>query len=118
MTPEQEKHIRTEREIYDKQGTESGIAHAFPAVAAMSGREDESSGAYNTHMVTKGGDFIQDMAAMIVEQKFDTVFRQAEAIDNQRAVNVAHKNAKQSRKLSDALLEEFRLEDLDQGADS
>ncbi|MFN3199467.1 MAG: hypothetical protein ACE366_13770 [Bradymonadia bacterium] len=112
LTPEQEKFLRESRQVSDRQGTPSGVTHTFPAVAAMAGREGTAAGAVNTHMVTSGGDFIQDMARVIVEQDLN-VFREAEARDNERAIEVAHKNAGSGRKLSECLLEEFRIDNME-----
>ncbi|MBU0553310.1 hypothetical protein KKF91_13180 [Myxococcota bacterium] len=113
MTDRQSQFFQNQRGVTDQHGLKSGVAHAFPAVAALAGREDTVKGDYNAHMVTKGGDFIQDMARMIVELNFETVFRDAEARDNERALELAHKNAGSSRPLSESLAEQFRLENME-----
>lgn len=110
LTVEQELVIHEQREVHDAHGRESGVAHAFPAVAAQAGREDTIAGAYNTEMVTAGGDFIQDVATIIVEQRLDGTFRDAEARDNERAVEVAEEAGATGRPLSELLAEQFRLE--------
>ncbi len=114
VSDEQKSALHQQREVHDAHGRESGVAHAFPAVAAQAGREDTLAGAYNTRMVTSGGDFIQDMATMIVDQKFDGVFREAEARDNERAVEIAEA-AGSGRPLSELMADEFREENAEQG---
>lgn len=114
LSAEQEKLIRQQREVQDKHGRESGVAHAFPAVAAQAGREGTWAGAYNTHMVTKGGDFIQDVAQVIVEQKLDGTFRAAEARDNERAVQIAEEAGASGEALSVLMTRHFRQENAEQ----
>lgn len=110
MGPEQEKALREQRTLTDKQGKDSGVAHTFPAVASMAGREDTMLGSYNAKMVTSGGDAIQDLAQIIVEQKLEGTFREAEKRDNERAVAIAEEYG--SRPLSESLIEHFRKENL------
>lgn len=110
LTPEQEAFLQKERGVKDKQGRSSGVAHAFPAVAAQAGREGTAAGSYNTFMTTKGGDFIQDCARMIVEQNFTGVFRDAEQRDNRRAIDVAKTIGTGGGSLSLRLAEQFRKE--------
>ncbi len=109
LSPENEQAIRTQREVHDKHGRESGVAHAFPAVAAQAGRQGTMAGDYNAYMVSKGGDLIQDVAQIIVEQKLDGTFRDAEARDNQRAVEIG-KEAGGGEALSVLLCRHFRRE--------
>lgn len=106
---EQQQFLQKQRGVKDRQGQQSGVAHAFPAVAAQAGREDSAAGSYNSYMVTKGGDFIQDMARMIVEQNFN-VFREAEAKDNQRAIEIAKQIGKKGGVLSATLAQKFAEE--------
>lgn len=113
MSTGQERFFNKHRGVTDKHGARSGVTHAFPAVAALAGREGTSRGDYNAHMVTKGGDFIQDMARMIVEQNFSSVFRDAEARDNDRALELAHRNAGSTQPLSQSLTEQFRMENME-----
>lgn len=109
LSPEQKTFIRKQREVHDRQGRESGVAHTFPAVAAQAGREGTLAGAYNTYMVTSGGDAIQDVARVIVEQS-SNVFREAEARDNERAIQIAEEIGDSGQPLSVALIEHFRAE--------
>ena len=115
MTNDQQQFFQNQRNVRDKHGVESGVAHSFHAVAANAGREGTMSGSYNTHMVTSGGDFIQDVARVLIEQKFTGVFRDAEMRDNNRALKVATDIARGGRKLSEALIERFRSENVVQG---
>lgn len=107
---EQQEALRKQREVHDRHGRESGVAHTFPAVAAQAGREDTTAGEYNRHMVTAGGDFIQDVATVIVEQRLDGTFREAEARDNERAVKIAEGAEGGDRPLSELMVEQFRAE--------
>ncbi len=109
MDGKQKQCLHSEREVHDTRGKESGIAHSFPAVAAQAGRTGTSSGAYNTYMVTKGGDILQDVASLIVEQNANG-FREAEALDNERAIKVAEEIGDSDLPLSVALTEHFRAE--------
>ncbi len=109
MDPKQEQILREQRGVRDQQGTPSGVSHTFPAVAAWAGREESMTGGYNAHMVTSGGDFIQDMARLIVEQDLN-IFREAERRDNERAQALAQENKGSGRSLSSCLLEHFREE--------
>jgi hypothetical protein len=106
----QQAFFHKQREVYDARQRQSGVAHTFPAVAAQAGREGSAAAAYNTHMVTKGGDFIQDMGRVIVEQKLDGVFREPEQRDNNRALEISKQIATRSRPLSQLLLEQFHRE--------
>lgn len=110
VSNEQEQFLEKQRNVQDKHGRSSGVAHAFPAVAAQAGREGTASGAYNTYMTTTGGDFIQDMARIIVEQNMGGVFREAEQRDNNRAIQVAKETGKTQRPLSETLIAQFRRE--------
>ncbi len=110
MDIHQQQALREQRTLTDKQGVRSGVAHTFPALAANAGREGTAKGAYNTTMVTSGGDAIQDLAQIIVEQRLEGTFRDAEARDNERAVQIAEENG--DRKLSESLLEHFREENV------
>ena len=110
MTREQEQFFEQQRNVSDQGGVQSGVAHAFPAVASMAGREGSASGAYNARMVTSIGDFIQDVARVLVERKFQGVFRDAEMRDNNRALKMAVDVGKSGRALSAALIERFREE--------
>ena len=105
----QKQLLHQQREVNDAKGRESGVAHAFPAVAAQAGRSGTAAGRYNSYMVTKGGDFIQDVARVIVEQSTN-VFREAEARDNERALQVAEEIGDSNLPLSVALVERFRAE--------
>jgi hypothetical protein len=105
----QKQLLRQQREVHDTKGKESGVAHAFPAVAAQAGRTGTTTGSYNSFMVTTGGDFIQDVARVIVEQNTN-VFRDAEKRDNERALQVAEEIGDSDLALSVALTERFRAE--------
>jgi len=109
LSEEHQQFLNNERGVKDKHGKASGVAHAFPAVAAQAGREGTAAGSYNAFMTTKGGDFIQDCARMIVEQNFTSVFRDAEARDNKRAIDMA-KAMGTGGSLSMRLAEQFRRE--------
>jgi len=110
LTREQEQFLQQQRGVKDRHGNASGVTHAFPAVAAQAGREGTAAGSYNTFMTTKGGDFIQDCARMIVEQNFTSVFREAEQRDNKRAIEVAKAIGAGGGSLSLRLAEQFRRE--------
>jgi|GEM_PF-3539012 len=110
LTREQEQFFEKQRNVSDKRGVDSGVAHMFPAVASVAGREGTAAGAYNSRMVTSGGDFIQDVARVLLEQKFDGVFRDAEMRDNNRSLKISVDIAKSGRQLSAALIDRFREE--------
>jgi hypothetical protein len=71
--------------------------------------------AFVQHMVTAGGDFIQDVATIIVEQRLDGTFREAEARDNERAVEIAEEAAETGRPLSEMMADHFRQENAERG---
>lgn len=114
MSPDQQAALHKQRTLTDTQGRASGVAHTFPAVAAMAGRKDTLAGDYNTKMVTSGGDMIQDLAQIIVDQRLEGTFRDAERRDNERAVKIAQSG--DDHRLSESLLGHFRAENADQSA--
>lgn len=89
----------------DAQGDSSNVNHAFPAVAAQAGR-GWLAREYGSFMATSGGDTLQNLGALLVEQ--DDNFNAGEYEGNLRAERIADDVRRRGGGLSEALLEEFR----------